>query len=88
MTELHIRIPDELAEKIRTESAKNLRTLNGEIVHALGKYFCGLLVLGGDEKPVSEILARAIVMEEVVPLCDPETKAKVISWVAKKRLGK
>jgi len=35
MTDLHIRIPDDLAEKIKAESEKNFRSLNGEIVYIL-----------------------------------------------------
>jgi len=35
MIDLHIRIPDELAETIKAESEKNFRSVNGEIVYIL-----------------------------------------------------
>jgi hypothetical protein len=43
MTDLHIRIPDVLAEKIKAQAEENIRSINGEIVHGLTKYFLGLI---------------------------------------------
>jgi hypothetical protein len=48
MIDLHIRIPDDLAEKIKSESEANFRSVNGEIVHGLTKYFLGLMCETGN----------------------------------------
>jgi hypothetical protein len=48
MIDIHIRIPDVLAEIIKEESEKNFRSINGEIVYDLTQYFLGLMDKTGD----------------------------------------
>lgn len=37
MIDMHVRIPDELAKKLRTQAAANLRSIAAEIVFLLGE---------------------------------------------------
>ena len=46
MKELHIRLPEELIEKLQERASNNNRSVNGEIITILGSAVIGVPIIG------------------------------------------